>query len=102
MSAGERWLRDHACGAPTALLETMVAALPRSAASDAEALAEGAMSLYRLVVAGAGDRDDALALLAADALLTHAFQAQAQSDPDGLEQLGARYGALGELGSIAP
>jgi hypothetical protein len=40
--------------------------------------------------AGRGGREDALALLAADALLTHALEAQAELDPDGVAEFAAR------------
>ena len=69
--------------APAGLLRTMVEALPtESTDSIPDSLAEGAMNLYAKVLAGSGGREDAILLLAADALLTHAFQAQAEYAPD--------------------
>jgi len=65
------------------------------------ALAEAALALYAAVARGSGGRDDALPLLAADALLTHAFEAQAEVDPNGVADLADRYGASGRLGLLA-
>lgn len=101
MSEAERWLRDRVGGAPEELVREMVAALP-PAASVPAALAEGAIALYGATVRGSGGREDALPLLAADALFTHAFQAQAERDPAGLAGLAARYGAAGRLSEVAP
>lgn len=100
MRAGEGWLRARVAGAPERLLETMVAALPSDAESESEALAQAAASLYARVVEGTGGRDEALPLLAADALLTHAFEACAESDPGGLEAFAARWGGAGRLGEV--
>lgn len=87
MTAAELWLRAHDDGVPGALLDQMLRALPAGDGPVAEALAQGAISLYADVGRGPGDRGAALPLLAADALFTHAFQAQAEADPDGLERL---------------
>ena len=102
MTAAERWLRERLPAAPAALTEAMLAALPGEPLEVPEALAAGAAALYRRVVEeGSGGREDALPLLAADALLTHAFQAQAETAPEGLAALAARWGAEGRLGEIA-
>lgn len=66
-----------------------------------EALAEAALVLYGRVLAGSGGREDALPLLAADALLTHAFEAQAELAPDGIARLADCWGASGRLGELA-
>ena len=98
MSDAAAWLRGRLPAAPPALLEQMAAALPRRQTSTAAALIDGALTLYRGVAAGSGGREDALPLLAADALLTHAFEAQAEEDPEGLLELAARCeAALGEV-----
>jgi hypothetical protein len=102
VSPAEAWLRERVPGAPPALLEAMVAALPTDSPSAAAGMAEGALALYRGVVRGSGGREDALPLLAADALLTHAFQAQAEGDPAGLAALAERLGARGTLRGVAP
>ena len=97
------WLRGHAGDAPPELMRAMLAALPAEGAdSVADALAEGALSIYRGLLHTAGGREDALPLLAADALMTHALQAQAEADPGGLEAFGRRWGAGGALALLTP
>lgn len=102
MRAGEAWLRAHAAAAPPQLLAEMSRALPDSAESDAEALAKGAQALYAEVLRGSGGREDALPLLAADGLLTHAFEACAADDPDRLLDFARRWGGGGRLGELLP
>jgi hypothetical protein len=99
---GEAWLRSHAGAAPPQLLAEMSRALPDLAESDADALAEGALALYAEVLRGTGGREDALPLLAADGLLTHAFQACAAADPDRLVDFARRWGGGGLLGELLP
>ena len=101
MSVAERWLRDRVHDAPPALLEAMVSALPAGSAEVPDALAEAALKLYASVVAGQGGREDALPLLAADALFAHAFEAQAELDLGGIAALAERWGAAGRLGELA-
>jgi hypothetical protein len=97
MTGAERWLRASVPDAPTVLLAEMLAALEPEDAPVPEALAAAAVRLYARVVRGSGDREDALPLLAGDALMTHAFQAQAELDPGGLEPLADRWGPGGAL-----
>jgi len=98
-----QWLRGHAGDAPAALMDAMLAALPAHASdSVADALAEGALSIYRGLLHTAGGREDALPLLAADALLTHALEAQAEADPDGVDEFSRRWGAAGALALLTP
>lgn len=104
MTAAQAWVRGRLADAPPALLDAMLAALPADEhLSVADALAEGALALYaRLLADGQGTRrDDALPLLAADALFTHALEAQAEADPDGLPALADRIGAAGALAALA-
>jgi GAF domain-containing protein len=102
MSAAERWLRDHVSGAPPALMDAMVGALAGDAGEAVpEALAAGALNLYRGLLHGSGGREDALPLLAADALLTHAVQAQAELDPDAVDEFTRRWGAAGALALLS-
>ena len=101
MSDAAAWVREQLSGAPPHLLETMIAALPPEQTDVPRALAVGALRLFRRCGMGDGGRADALPLLAADALLTHAFQAQAQQDPNGIESLASWVGGAGELGAIA-
>jgi hypothetical protein len=99
---GEDWLRSNAGAAPPQLLAEMSRALPGSAESNAEALVKGALALYAEVLRGTGGREDALPLLAADGLLTHAFQACADDDPEGLPEFARRWGGGGRLGELLP
>jgi hypothetical protein len=101
VSAAELWLRQNLPATDPLLLQRMLAALPDEGVSVPEILAEGALRLYGEVARSRGTRDDALPLLAADALLTHAFQAQAEADPGGLAKMAARWGAAGRLGRLA-
>lgn len=95
------WVRGRLGNAPPALLDAMLAALPADGApSVPDALASGALSLYARLPA-AGGRQDALPLLAADALFTHALEAQAELDPDGVAALAERLGAAGALAALA-
>jgi len=101
VSEAERWIRFRLPDAPPSLIDSMAAAVRDSDSAIPDALADGAVALYARVATGAGGRGDAFPLLAADALLTHAFQAQAEVDPDGVATLAQRVGASGVLGSTA-
>ena len=100
MTGAQRWLRKHLEDAPPELLETMAAALPEEDGPVPDALAVAAMALYGRVLNGVGGREDALPLLAADALLTHAVEAQAAADPAGLESFVERWGPSGRLAEL--
>jgi hypothetical protein len=90
----QEWLEAHLFAAPADLLTTMSAAVaPFEDLPAAEALAKGASALYAQVLMGDGGRRDALPLLAADALLTHAFEAQAMTDPEQLSALAVTWTA---------
>jgi len=97
MSPAERWIRERLPKAPTRLVIPMIAALPEGE-GIAESLAAAAMSLYREVAAGSGGREDALPLLAADALFTHAFQAQAEQNPTELDFFADRWSGMNAVG----
>ncbi|HSU18007.1 hypothetical protein [Longimicrobium sp.] len=102
-SATAAWLRERVPATPPALLDAMLAALPADAhGTVADTLAAAALRLYAQLRGGASDRGDALPLLAADALLTHALQAQAEADPGGLAAFCERWGAGGALAELAP
>ncbi len=101
VTPAERWVRGRLADAPPRLLDAMAGALPAEAPSVPDALAEGALLLLDRVASGSGGREDALPLLAADALLTHAFQAQAEEDPEGVPALAGRWGGAGRLGELA-
>ena len=95
------WVRARLADAPPALLDAMLAALPvEGDLSLPDALAAGALSLYARLPE-TGGRADALPLLAADALFTHALEAQAEADPGGVAALAERMGAAGALGRMA-
>jgi hypothetical protein len=84
-------------------MHAMLAALPADArGSVADTLAAAAVGLYAQLRAGTGCREDALPLLAADALLTHAVEAQAEADPGALAEFCERWGAAGALAELAP
>lgn len=101
MTAAE-WIRGRLGDAPPALLDAMIAALPADAdmLSVPDALAAGALALYARLPE-TGGRADALPLLAADALFTHALEARAETDPDGVAALAERIGAAGALARLA-
>ncbi len=91
MMTGE-WLNAHVSAAPEALHARILAlAAPVKSGTDTpQALARIANETLRAVIRGAGDRGAALDLLAADALITLALLAQAESDPGQLGQLSAQ------------
>ncbi|HEX8391333.1 MAG TPA: hypothetical protein VF665_03160 [Longimicrobium sp.] len=100
MTPAEAWIRGRLGDAPPALLAEMIGALPADASLPIPAaMGQGAHSL--LATLSGEPRSEALPLLAADALLTHAFAAQAELDPDGIAALAERWGAAGALGEMA-
>ncbi|MGH7528092.1 MAG: hypothetical protein ACREMX_15465 [Gemmatimonadales bacterium] len=85
------WLDRHTSRAP-AVLRARVRDYALASASDAthpDALAQAAGRALGRVVAHPGDRSVALDLLAADALITLALLAQAQSVPERLGDFAA-------------
>ena len=90
--AGERvnallaWFHDESAGAPAALRARAASYLERGTVSGDPApdLAAAAGAALSATLAHAGGRDVALDLLAADALVTLALKAQAESNPAGL------------------
>jgi hypothetical protein len=78
----------------------MAGALDRSDVDAAEGMAAGAAALYARLLDDADDRQAALPLLAADALMTHALQACAEADVTALAGFAARWGAAGRLGEL--
>lgn len=88
----EAWLRSRAGEAPSHLLEAMVQAVGgQGEGALPDRLAEAALSLYSQVLTGTGGREDAFPLLTADALLTHAFEAQAELEPERLLEFADRW-----------
>ncbi len=82
----ETWLLEHTDGAPDRLVASMMEAVREvPAAPIPEQLADAAIWLFGRVDEAGEGREAALPLLAADALLTHAFEAKAELDPQGLD-----------------
>lgn len=81
------WLDRHTSQAPTSLRgRVREYALTASGLTRASGLAAAAQSALARVLAHPGDRSAALDLLAADALITLALQAQAEDAPERLEE----------------
>jgi hypothetical protein len=85
------WLAARRPAAPPTLVEPMTRWLSDSPASLPEHLALAGRALLDHVVARPeGGRELALDLLAADALVTYAFEAQAELDAGGLAHVAQR------------
>jgi hypothetical protein len=81
------WLGRHTSQAPTALRDRVGEyALAAFGPTPVSALAAAAQSALARVLSHPGDRTAALDLLAADALITLALQAQAEDAPEQLEE----------------
>jgi hypothetical protein len=82
----ESWLDQHTSQAP-AILRARVHHYAQNATGHSLPLrlADAAQAALRLVLSHPGDRTAALDLLAADALITLALLAQAQTAPERLE-----------------
>lgn len=79
MTAAAAWLARRVRGAPGSLRDEMESAAGRASDARPDAgLAAAGLERLRDVAAGGGDRHSAVALLAADALLTAAFEAAAE------------------------
>jgi hypothetical protein len=87
------WLRRRVPAPPAGLREHLEALATDSAAPLPEHLAIlGTEVLARVAGQPAGGRELALDLLAADAFVTYAFEAQAEIDPAALSGLAERLG----------
>jgi len=85
------WFGARRPVAPAALVEPMISRLEPSTASLPDHLAVAGKSLLDGVLSHPeGGRELALDLLAADALVTYAFEAQAEVDARGLVDLAER------------
>ena len=84
----ERWLAENTARGPAALRARVLehAAAVGDAASPAERIALAAERVLAIVEEHPGDRTIALDLLAADALITLALLAQAETSPGDLGQ----------------
>ena len=86
MNLGD-WLDRHTSQAPAALRARVVEfAAGASGGNRAATLANAGRAALERVLSHSGDRSAALDLLAADALITLALQAQAQDAPEQLEE----------------
>jgi hypothetical protein len=99
-TAAIEWLRERAADVPPELQARMELALlttghdDAAAADVAHALAQAAVSCLRDALTTCEHRRAALPLLAADALITAAFEAAADRDPAAVAALCAEYDAL--------
>jgi hypothetical protein len=81
------WLDQHTSQAPTALrARVRQYALLAEGASLPHVLASAGQTALDQVLSHSGDRSAALDLLAADALITLALLAQAETNPDRLDE----------------
>lgn len=85
----EGWLARHTAQAPEALRARVLEYAARSAGPVPEALAAAGRAALRRVLEHPGDRSVALDLLAADALITLALLAQAETRPAELDDFAA-------------
>jgi hypothetical protein len=89
-----RWLESRRPAPPRALAAHLAAPLTDATATPPQQLADlGRAALGRVTAAPAAGRSLALDLLAADAFVTYAFEAQAELDPAGLAPLADRIAA---------
>jgi hypothetical protein len=92
------WLDQHTSQAPTALTARVREfALKADGTTRALTLAAAGQAALERVLSHAGDRSAALDLLAADALITLALQAQAEEEPERLEEFATSVLNTGRL-----
>ncbi len=95
------WLADREPSPPLILrerIEALAASVPLGAGDPASSLVAAAeLALVRLASCAPDDRATALDLLAADALVTYAFELASQS-PDSIPDLSAR--AMARLSAV--
>lgn len=101
----ERWLVRRLAETPSELGLAVRRLAGRGSEPTPERLAEASLEAFERVAGGGEDRDRALDLLAADALLTYAFEAAADPEVGGsadrARALADRFGPAGELGRRA-
>lgn len=97
------WLADREPSPPRVLrerIEALATSVPRVDGDPAAALVAAAeLALVQLSSCAPHDRATALDLLAADALVTYAFELASQS-PDSIPELSAR--AMARLSAVTP
>jgi hypothetical protein len=86
------WLRQRSAGAPAPLVERARSYLAQVGQSNdpADDLARAGLAALETTTGSAGDRQAALDLLAADALVTLALLVRAETDPAALAGFAAR------------
>ncbi len=90
------WLESRSPAPPPALRARLRAVVTDSPELLPQHLAAtGARLVQRVAECDGGGRELALDLLAADALVTYAFEAQAEADVEGLIALAGRVGRQG-------
>jgi hypothetical protein len=97
------WLADREPSPPRVLREriaTLAESVPHREGDPAASLVAAAeLALARLAACAPDDRGTALDLLAADALVTYAFELASQT-PDSIPELSAR--AMARLSAVTP
>ena len=92
----EAWLAGRRPAPPAALAARLSETVGEEAGAPPATLAAvGGRLLMRVATATTQDRRQALDLLAADALVTYAFEAQAEADVRGLARLAERVSGGG-------
>lgn len=89
------WVAARLERAPARLREEVLRAWDAADGPCPERCARAALRILEDAERIAGDRSGALALLAADALLTLACERVAESDPDGLAEFARSFGPAG-------
>jgi len=105
----ERWLAARTAAAPPSLRPRLLAAVRDVPAVDTlgeRSCRAGEALLAKLLAEECASRDAAPDLLAADALVTYAFEAAAESGVEGADSIDARAAAamarIAALGARAP
>ena len=103
LSASESWLEAHLTEVPTRLVGAVRSLVGPWIADGDSGMAAAALHGFETVAHDTGARDKALVLLAADALLTYAFEAAADPALGGSAaaavELAGQIGPCGSLGS---
>ena len=82
----DEWVVQHTSQAPEALRDRVREFARAASGNPPEALAAAGQAALERVLSHSGDRSAALDLLAADALVTLALLAQAEAEPERLEE----------------
>lgn len=100
----ENWLDRHLIEVPPRLAVAIRDLVAPWKAGGVSGMTEAALHGFESVVNNLGDRDSAIVLLAADALLTYAFEAAADPALGGgataAVELAGRIGPCGSIGAL--